>query len=157
MNDGKEIYEELRDSDKRLLKLMQEGLPLSPRPYLQLAQETEMSEEEVLERVQYFKDKGLLRRFGGVFNSRKLGYKGILLAAKVKESRFNEVVEIINSHPGVTHNYKRRDEYNLWFTLSVGPEDDLEEEIKSLERKTNLEFMRISSRKKYKLALKLDL
>ncbi|MFP4001409.1 MAG: Lrp/AsnC family transcriptional regulator [Thermoplasmata archaeon] len=149
--------EDLSEDDKVLLTRAQRGLPLSPAPFEDLGEELNMDGDEVVERLKDLKDKKLIRRIGGVFDSKKMGWESTLLAGKIPEDEFYEVAEQVNEHPGVTHNYRRDHEYNMWFTLSVGPDDDLQQEIKKLEEKTGFEFLQLPKKKKYKLGVKLDL
>ncbi len=148
--------EKLSERDRRLLTEAQKGLELSSSPFAELAERVGLDREEVIERLKRLRKEGFIRRLGGIFNSRKLGWQSLLLAAEVPGDKFYETAELINSHPGVTHNYRRNHRYNMWFTLSVPPEDDLEEEIKKLEEKTGIEFLRLPRLKQYKLGVKLD-
>lgn len=108
---------ELDVLDKKLLNLTQAGLPLVEEPYKELGQQLDISEAEVLERLHRLKDQNIIRRLGGVFDSRKLGYKGTLCALKVPFQRIEEVAQVINRYPGITHNYLRHHPYNMWFTV----------------------------------------
>ncbi len=148
---------ELSEKDKELLTKAQEGLPLSETPFEDLGEELDMGGDEVIERMKKLKEGNLIRRIGGVFDSKEMGWESTLLAGKIREDDLYEVAERINEHPGVTHNYRRDHEYNMWFTLSVGPDKDLQEEIDQLEEKTGFEFLQLPKKKKYKLGVKLDL
>ena len=148
---------ELSALERKLLTLAQQGLPLTPTPYADLGERFGLTAAEVTELLKDLKKRGLIRRLGGVFSSRKLGWQSLLLAARVPEERFYQVANLINQHPGVTHNYRRNQDYNMWFTLSVGPEEDLQQEIARLEEKTGLEFLQLPKIKQYKLGVKLDL
>ncbi len=149
--------EELDSRDKKILTAAQKGLPLTAEPFASLAEKLNLSEQEVISRLKTLKEAGYIRRLGGIFSSQQLGWDSILLAARVPENRFAEVKSTINAHQGVTHNYRRNHDYNMWFTLSVPPEKELEQEIKKLERKAGLEFLRLPRLKKYKLGVKMDL
>lgn len=149
--------EDLSEKDRELLTRAQKGLPLSATPFEDLGEELGVDGDEVIERLKKLKEGQLIRRIGGVFDSKKMGWESTLLAAKVPEDKFYEVAEQINEHQGVTHNYRRDYDYNMWFTLSVGPDKDLQEEIEKLEEKTGYEFLQLPKKKKYKLGVKLDL
>ena len=107
----------LDELDRLILNEIQSNLPIEPRPYQVLAEKLKCSEEEVLRRVQEMKDRDLIRRIGANCNSRKLGYTSTLCAAKVPSHLMERFVEVVNSYTGVTHNYRREHEYNIWFTL----------------------------------------
>jgi len=149
--------EDLSEKDKELLTRAQKGLPLSTTPFEDIGEKLDMDGEEVVKRLRKLKEGKMIRRIGGVFDSKMLGWESTLLAAKVPKDKFYDVAEQINEHPGVTHNYRRDYEYNLWFTLSVGPNEDLQGEIEKLEKKTGYEFLQLPKKKKYKLGVKLDL
>ena len=94
-----------------------------------------MTEDETLARVQRLKEGRILRQVSAIFDSRMLGYSGSLVAMKVEPEREDEAAAIINEHPGVSHNYRRNHPYNLWFTLTLPPGMDLQEEIDHLAEK----------------------
>jgi len=149
--------EDLSEKDRELLTRAQKGLPLSTTPFEDIGEKLGMDGDEVIKRLRKLKEKKMIRRIGGVFDSKMLGWESTLLAGKIPEDEFYEVAEQINEHQGVTHNYRRDYEYNMWFTLSVGPDKDLQEQIEKLGEKTGYEFLQLPKKKKYKLGVKLDL
>jgi siroheme decarboxylase len=115
----------LEEGDKRLLNLMQGSFPLQPRPYAAVAEEAGVSEEAVLARVQYLLDQRIIRQVTPIFDTRALGYSSMLVAAKVDPENPWRAATIINAHPGVSHNYLRNHEFNIWFTLATEPDSPL--------------------------------
>ena len=107
------------DVDRKLLNLMQGSFPIAPRPYEAVAKLAEISEDEVLKRVQHLLDQRIIRQVTPIFDTRALGYGSMLVAAKVDPEHPWRAAKIINSHPGVSHNYLRNHEFNMWFTLAV--------------------------------------
>lgn len=103
--------------DKTILNRIQSNFPVSPRPFLDIASELNLTEEETLLRVQRLKSSGVIRRIGGNFVPGKLGYVSTLCAAKVPENAIEDFATVVNSYPGVTHNYVRENNYNVWFTF----------------------------------------
>ncbi len=103
--------------DQELLTIIQHHFPVTSRPYLELAKKLGTSEGDVLHRVQRFRQQGLIRRIGGVFDSKKLGYVSTLCAVSVPAENIEVAARFINTLPGVTHHYVRKHAYNLWFTL----------------------------------------
>ena len=103
--------------DQKLLTIIQHHFPATSRPYLELAKQLETSEEDVLQRVNHFRQQGLIRRIGGVFDSKNLGYVSTLCAVSVPEEKIETAARFINAQAGVTHHYVRDHAYNLWFTL----------------------------------------
>jgi siroheme decarboxylase len=108
------------DIDRKILNEIQANFPVAARPYLELGERLGIQEDEVLARVKMLKSKGIIRRIGGSMNSRKLGFVSTLCAAMVPEDKIDVFVESVNSYRGVTHNYLRKNSYNIWFTF-IGP------------------------------------
>src|ERR687894_681500 len=115
----------LDETDKQLLNLMQGRFPLEPRPFARVAELAELPEAEVLERVQYLLDKRIIREITPIFDTRAFGYASMLVAAKVDPEHPHRAAQFINTHPGVTHNYLRDHDFNLWFTIAVEPDSKL--------------------------------
>jgi len=124
--------------DKKLLNEIQSGFPVSPRPYLDLGGRLGISEDEAIERVKTLKEKGIIRRIGGSVNSRKLGFASTLCAARVREDRIGMFVEEVNSYSGVTHNYLRDNDYNIWFTFIAPDSEAIEKSLKEISAKTGV-------------------
>lgn len=112
--------------DKKILDKLQKGLKLEASPFKKIAAELNIEAEELIERIKKLKKKSYIRRLGGLFRTSKLGYKSTLVALELSEKNYYEIADIINQHPGVTHNYRRDHKLNLWFTLST--DSDLERE-----------------------------
>jgi len=115
----------LDEFDKRLLNLMQGSFPIVPRPYAEVAKAAEVSEEQVLARVQELLDARIIRQVTPIFDTRALGYSSMLVAAKVDPENPWRAANIINAHPGVSHNYLRNHEFNIWFTIATEPDSPL--------------------------------
>jgi DNA-binding Lrp family transcriptional regulator len=111
----------LDEADKKLLNLMQGSFALDPRPFAHVAGLAGLTEDEVLTRVRRLLDKRIIREITPIFDTRALGYQSMLVAAKVDAEHPHRAAQIINSHPGVTHNYLRNHDFNLWFTIAVEP------------------------------------
>jgi DNA-binding Lrp family transcriptional regulator len=115
----------LDDLDKRLLNLMQGSFPIAPRPYEHVASEAGVSEQEVMTRVQRLLDERIIRQVTPIFDTRALGYSSMLVAAKVDPENPWRAANVINEHPGVSHNYLRNHEFNIWFTIATAPDSPL--------------------------------
>jgi len=111
----------LDDLDKKLLNLMQGSFPIAPRPYEHVAGLAEVSEDEVMRRVQRLLDGRIVRQVTPIFDTRVLGYSSMLVAAKVDSENPHRAAKIVNSHPGVSHNYLRNHDFNMWFTIATEP------------------------------------
>jgi DNA-binding Lrp family transcriptional regulator len=123
---SKENNAQLDEMDRMILNEIQSHFPIEARPYQVLGEKLGCSEEEVLQRVQDLKDKEVIRRIGANCNSRKLGYTSTLCAAKVPSRLMARFVEVVNGYMGVTHNYRRDHDYNIWFTLIAPSEEQIE-------------------------------
>jgi DNA-binding Lrp family transcriptional regulator len=115
----------LDERDKRLLNLMQGSFPIAPRPYQHVAAQAEMSEEEAIARVKELIEHRIIRQVTPIFDTRALGYSSMLVAAKVDPENPWRAATVINEHPGVSHNYLRNHEFNIWFTIATEPDSPL--------------------------------
>jgi siroheme decarboxylase len=115
----------LDDLDKRLLNLMQGRFPIAPRPYQHVAADAGIEENETIARVQRLIDERIIRQVTPIFDTRALGYSSMLVAAKVDPENPWRAATIINQHPGVSHNYLRNHEFNIWFTIATEPDSPL--------------------------------
>ena len=115
----------LDDLDRRLLNLMQGSFPIAPRPYQHVAALAQVPEAEVLARVERLLAKRIIRQVTPIFDTRALGYSSMLVAAKVDPDHPHRAAQVINEHPGVSHNYLRNHEFNLWFTIATEPDSRL--------------------------------
>jgi DNA-binding Lrp family transcriptional regulator len=115
----------LDERDKRLLNLMQSSFPIAPRPYQHVAAQAEMTEEQVIARIRELVDHRIIRQVTPIFDTRALGYSSMLVAAKVDPDNPWRSAKIINEHPGVSHNYLRNHEFNIWFTIATEPDSPL--------------------------------
>ena len=124
-------------TDRKLLNLVQGIFPMADRPYLQLANELGISEQDVLDRLVELKRTNVLRQISAIFDTRKLGYKTTLAAMAYDADKLHQAALHINQHPGVSHNYAREGSYyNLWFTVAVPPEHDLEATVEKMAMET---------------------
>ena len=124
--------------DKQILNILQKEFPLEERPFQIVAERCGISEEEALSRIQKMKDDGIIRRIGAVFNGAKLGRVSTLCAARVPEDKLENFVSAVNVSKGVTHNYLRDNEYNVWFTLNAATAKELESFLADLKKKTGV-------------------
>jgi DNA-binding Lrp family transcriptional regulator len=115
----------LDDLDRKLLNLMQGQFPLRPQPFAAVAELAGVAEAEVLTRVQRLLDERIIRQVTPIYDTRALGYGSMLVAAKVDPENPWQAAKIVNSHPGVSHNYLRNHDFNMWFTLAVEPDSKL--------------------------------
>jgi DNA-binding Lrp family transcriptional regulator len=115
----------LDELDRRLLNLLQGSFPLEPRPFARVGELAGVTEEEVLRRTQRLLDERIIRQITPIFDTRVLGYRSMLVAARVDPEHPWRAAKAINAHPGVTHNYLRNHDFNMWFTIAVEPSSQL--------------------------------
>ncbi len=148
----------LDPADQELLNALQWDFPLVPRPYAALAERLGNTEGELMERIRRVKDDGVLRQLSAIFDTRALGYGSSLVAAQVDPDRIDEAAAVISEHPGVSHNYKRNHDFNLWYTVAVPPGHRLEEHVDVLHRESGCDVTRIlPTLELYKIGVKLDM
>jgi DNA-binding Lrp family transcriptional regulator len=139
------------DIDREFLNEIQADFPIEPHPYRVVGNRLGMSEDEVLARIARLKREGIIRRFGASINSRRVGFVSTLLTAKVPSEKFDAFVDVVNSCPGVTHNYERKHEYNVWFTLISPSLEEKERAIKELIRDTGVDILELPARRIFKI------
>jgi siroheme decarboxylase len=150
----------LDDLDRRLLNLMQGSFPLEPRPYAAVARAAEIPEEQVLARVRQLLEQRIIRQVTPIYDTRALGYSSMLVAAKVDPEHPWRAARIVNSHPGVSHNYLRNHDFNMWFTLATEPDSPLglEGTLEVLQRLTGAESIRqLPTLKLFKIRMDLEM
>jgi len=144
--------------DRAILTEVQAAFPITHRPFAALGQKVGLSEHETLERVARLKREKVIRQLSAIFDTRALGYQSMLAAMRVAPSRVDEAAEVINQHPGVSHNYKRNDAFNIWFTIAVPPGDSLEQTVNVLHTLARAEeTIMLPTLRLYKIGVKLDL
>jgi DNA-binding Lrp family transcriptional regulator len=143
--------------DRRLLNLIQQDFPIVAEPFAEVAAKLGIGEAEVLERIGRLKEEGIIRRIGAVFDLRKLGFASTLCAARVPEEGVRKFVEIVNACPGVTHNYRRDDEYNIWFTLIAPGEEELAAALTGIKQETGIDdILSLRANRTFKINARFD-
>jgi DNA-binding Lrp family transcriptional regulator len=134
----------LDDTDKRVMNLLQSSFPLDAEPYRLVAEEAGLDAEDLMRRTRRLLDERIIREITPIFDTRALGYSSMLVAAKVDTENPHRAARIINSHPGVSHNYLRTHEFNLWFTIATPPDSELglQGTLEVLQRLTGAESIR---------------
>ena len=145
--------------ENELLFEMQNAFPMTQTPFKEVAEKLNSTEEEVLSLVKKLKEEKIIRQTSAIFDTKRLGYKSSLVAFKVPEEKIDEAAEIINAHPGVSHNYLRNHDYNIWFTMAVTPDSKfgLEKTIDILKAQTGAEDgIVLPTLKMFKISVKMD-
>jgi siroheme decarboxylase len=150
----------LDDFDRRLLNAMQGSFPIEPRPYAAVARDLGVPEERVLQRVRELIDDRIIRQVTPIYDTRGFGYGSMLVAARVDPEHPWRAAKIINSHPGVSHNYLRNHAFNMWFTIAVEEDSKLglQGTLDLLQELTGAESIRqLPTLKLFKIRMDLDM
>lgn len=143
--------------DRLLLDIIQSDFPIEPDPYGILGKKAGISREEAFERIRKMKRENLIRRIGANFQSSCLGFVSTLCGAKVPESKKADFISDLNSLVGVTHNYERAHEFNIWFTLISHSKREQERILAELEQKHDLQIMNLPAERLYKIKVEFPM
>ena len=137
--------------DRTILDLIQSGFPLESRPYAAIGAHAGIGEQEALDRVRSLRRRGVVRRIGANFQSGKIGFTSTLCAARVPHDTLEAFIEAVNAEPGVTHNYLRDHEYNIWFTY-IGPSPDhIRAALDRIAETTGIRAINLPAERLYKI------
>ena len=120
--------------DTALVTRLQRGMPVTERPYLDIAGEFGLTEEELLARLANLLDRGVLTRFGPLFQVERMGGTYTLAAMQVPEHEYERVTALVNAHPEVAHNYRREHDFNMWFVVAAESLADVKRVLFEIER-----------------------
>ena len=148
---------ELDSTDSAILNRIQSDFPITSRPFLTVADELKLTEEEVIERVARLKADGIIRRIGGNLVPGKLGFVSTLCAASVPADKIDRFAEIVNRYPGVTHNYQRDNTYNVWFTFIAPSMEEIEDNLRKIVEDTGVEdILNLPATKVFKIRAEFE-
>lgn len=151
---------DLDDRDQQLLNLLQADFPVTSAPFAELAAQLGdgVTEADVIERTAKLREAKVIRQISAIFDTRSLGYSSTLVAMKFAPEKLERGAAIINEHPGVSHNYKRNHEFNLWFTLATPPGSDIDRTLDALHKLSGATTTRkLQTIKLFKIGVKLDM
>ncbi|MGO8703846.1 MAG: cytochrome b/b6 domain-containing protein [Candidatus Brocadiia bacterium] len=147
----------LPESECRILQVLQDEFPLCRSPYAEVARLTGLSPEDADRRIFSLRQRGVIRRIGGVISPRRLGLAATIVAMKVPPERVNEVAAVVYALPNVTHNCLRAHEYNMWLTLTAKSREELIATVAQVKRVTRItEILDLPALKTYKINVRLD-
>jgi DNA-binding Lrp family transcriptional regulator len=145
------------DTDRAILNRIQSDFPIASRPYLVVARELGIEEDEVINRITELKKSGIIRRIGGNFAPKRLGFVSTLCAARVPKKKIAQFAAAVNRYPGVTHNYRRDHEYNIWFTFIAESMEEIETYLKEISSETGVtQILNLPATKVYKIKAQFD-
>ena len=144
--------------DKSIINRIQSDFPIESRPYLAIANELGLMEDQVIDRVTALRSEGVIRRIGGNFVPHKVGYVSTLCAARVPENRMDLFTQTVNRYPGVTHNYQRDNEFNVWFTFIAPSMAQIEKNLETISRETGItQIINLPATRVFKIKAQFDL
>ncbi len=129
---------DMDDTDRAILNRIQSDFPIISRPYRTIAKDLGLDEDELIQRLRRLKDRGIIRRIGGNFSPDKLGFVSTLCAARVPADRIDLFARVVNRYTGVTHNYQRDNEFNIWFTFIAPSMEEIRRNIEEISRETGI-------------------
>ncbi len=145
------IHTQIDETDRALLNEVQSDFPVQSHPYKALGARIGVSEKEALARIAKLREAGIIRRIGASINSRKLGFVSTLVTARVPVEQLDDFVAVVNSFPGVTHNYLRKHDFNVWFTLIAQSEEEKLRIINEMFAKTGIELSEFPAKRIFKI------
>ncbi|MCL2154819.1 MAG: hypothetical protein FWH53_04060 [Leptospirales bacterium] len=149
---------EFTDKEALVLNRVQKGIPCVSNPFLEIGKDIGLTEDEVLDTLIHLKENGVIRNISGIFDGEKLGYYLNLVAFEIQKDKIEEAAAIINSHPGVSHNYLRDHKYNIWFTLAEENQESFNRTVSTLALKTSAsDFLVLRNEKLLKIGVYLNI
>ncbi len=149
---------EFTEKEALVLNRVQKGIPCLSEPFLAIAEETGLTEDEVLDIITNLKENKVIRNISGIFEGKKLGYHMSLVAFEVPVDKTESAAALISSHPGVSHNYLRNHRYNIWFTLAEESEERFNKTVSMLASQSGaLDFLVLQNEKLLKIGVFLNI
>ena len=140
-------------TNKNILNRIQADFPIHPRPYKVLAEELGLSEDQLIDKIKQMKQEMIIRRIGGNFSPDRLGFYSTLCAARVDDDKIELFASTVNAFSGVTHNYQRSHQYNIWFTFIAPSIQKIEESLETISQKTGVtEILNLPATHVFKIA-----
>ncbi len=159
-SDGRheDATELLDGTNRKLLNEIQWEFPLDEKPFAAIGRKIGTDESDAISRVSKLKASGIIRQINAIYDTRRLGYSSTLVSFAVGDEDVDAVAERINMHPGVSHNYRRDSEFNLWFTLATPPGTDVTAEAARLAEENGIRrWHLLPALKLYKIGVRLNM
>ena len=148
--------QELDDFDCSLINALQSDFPLSSSPFDDLGEQLGYSAQKIMDGVESLQKRGVITRFGPLFNIEKLGGQFSLCALEVPAERFDTVADLVNSYPQVAHNYRREHLWNMWFVLATESATELEKIFQEIKRLSGCPGLNLPKEKEFYVGLRLE-
>ena len=141
--------------DRNIINQLQQGFPVSSRPFLEMAQRLDIAEDELINRIENLLEQGVLTRFGPLFQVENMGGSFSLAAMKVPQNRFDEVAEQVNQLEEIAHNYQREHNFNMWFVIATEKPEEISRVINHIENITGLKVYNMPKQQEFFVQLQL--
>ena len=142
--------------DRAIINRLQDGLPVTERPFAAVAGELGLDEDTLIERIRRALDDGVLSRFGPMFDAERMGGAFSLCAMRVPPERFEAVARAVNGHPEVAHNYRREHEFNMWFVVGTETPAAIAATIAAIEAETGIAVLDMPKEREFYVGLRLE-
>lgn len=142
--------------EQRLLNEFQQGMPLTPNPFADIARQLGVYETTVLETFERLQTEGVISRIGAVFRPNRVG-ASTLAAMAVPADELEKIAGIVNAFDEVNHNYEREHEYNLWFVAVASDEERLQQVLDEIELACGFAVMDLPLEDEFFIDLGFDL
>lgn len=143
-------------TDRALINRLQDGIAISQRPYAELGTEMGLGEDDVISRIERLRSNGALTRFGPFIDAAAMGGAFCLCAMEVPQERFEEVMDMVNAHDEVAHNYERVHRLNMWFVLATESEADIGRVADRIERESGIAVLRFPKEKEFFIGFRVS-
>jgi len=143
--------------DREIINRFQGGFPVVERPFKALADKLEIQESEIMTRIRFMLDDGVLTRFGPLYNIDKMGGTFSLCALEVPQDSFDEIAEKVNQFPEVAHNYERAHRLNMWFVIAAESQAALDDTLAKIEAATGLKVFNFPKQREFYVNFRLSI
>jgi DNA-binding Lrp family transcriptional regulator len=144
-------------TDRAVLNRIQSDFPIDSRPYHVIAQELALDENQVIQCVQRLRASGIIRRIGANFVPHKVGFVSTLCAAQVPEDQVDAFASIVNRYSGVTHNYMRENDFNVWFTFIARSMDEINDHLRQISKESGVDaILNLPATKVFKIKAQFE-
>lgn len=124
--------------DRNILNRLQDGFPLTSRPFDDAAAHLGLTGSELIDRLARLRQIGAITRFGPFYDAAAMGGAFCLCALSAPDADFDRIADLVNAHPEVAHNYARDHELNMWFVLATDMPDGIARTAARIEAETGL-------------------
>lgn len=140
--------------DRAIINRLQDGFPIIEQPFVAVAVELGIAEDELITRVKKLLDEKILTRFGPMYHAERLGGALSLAAMKIPPQDYERVASVVNALPEVAHNYEREHVLSMWFVLATETAESQRAAIEKIERESGYHVYNMPKLDEYFVELK---